>query len=135
MLASDMIQTLNLDGLWYMIFESTLTWDNEIGNGNEPLRGFERTVQSNGNSVGKPLGVMHGKSRVDVWCELAPGFTFMPRDVLQNACNLALDTLMQGLLPIFMKQLSDDYQKWATDKDYREERRDWNLERFKQKTT
>ena len=132
---SKMLETLKLDEQWYMIFESTLTWDNACSADQQP-RGFQRILsEADGTSADKTYGMMHGKSRVDVWCELAPGFTFMPRDVLQNACNLAMDTLMQSLLPIFMTQLSKDYKKWATSTDYREERKTWGAERFKQKVT
>ena len=131
---SKMLETLKLENQWYMVFESTLTWDNNCSTANQQPRGFQRIVTgSNETSADKTYGMMHGKSRVDVWCELAPGFTFMPRDILENACNLAMNTLMQSLLPIFMTQLSEDYKKWATNKDYREERKTWNIERFKQK--
>jgi len=129
--ASEMVTSLELEGKWFMIFESFLTWENDCAKSDRKLRGLDRAnVQSNG----VPYGVMHGRSRVDVWCEMAPGFTFMPRDVLQNACNLAVNTLMQSLLPVFMKQLSADYKKWATNKEYRQERATWNIDRFKQKT-
>lgn len=132
---SEMISTLKLDGQWFMIFESTLTWDNDCSEADRDLRGFQRAlIGGNGSGNGQIYGTMHGKSRVDVWCELAPGFTFMPREVLQNACNLGMNTLMQGLLPIFMTQLAADYEKWATDKAYREERATWNVDRFNQPT-
>jgi len=127
---SEMVSSLDLQGKWFMIFESFLTWDNDCLRSDQKLRGLDRAVV---NSNGASYGVMHGRSRVDVWCEMAPGFTFMPRDVLENACNLAVNTLMQSLLPVFMKQLSEDYKKWATKKEYRDERATWNLERFKHK--
>lgn len=132
---SQLISSLNLEGRWHMIFESVLTWDNNCTKADKQLRGLDRAlVQTNGSSSGELYGMMHGRSRVDVWCELAEGFSFMPLDLLQNGCNLALDTLMHSLLPIFMKQLSEDYQKWATDKAYRDERATWNIDRFKQKS-
>jgi len=129
MTASELISGLQLDRKWYMVFESTLTWTDNIGDSDKEMRGLSRL----GVEQGSNYGLMIGRSRVDVWCEVAQGLLFMPRDVLQNACNLAMHTLMQSLLPIFMNQLSADYDKWATNKEYREERTSWNMDRFKHK--
>eukprot|EP00210_Caulerpa_lentillifera_P000266 g259.t1 len=126
---SELIASLDLDQRWFMIFESTLTWDNDTGESDKQLRGLQRALV-NGNGAPLRSGMIHGVSKVDVWSEMAPEFDFMNKQLLQNACNLALNTLMQSLLPIFMTQLSEDFTKWATDEDYRKERETWDLTRF-----
>lgn len=131
---SELISSLNLDEKWYMFFQAWLTWEDDSSESDKQLRGLDRVSLISSDSR-KRYGVMHGKSRVDVWCESAPGMDFIPKEVLQNACNLAMDTLMRSLLPVFMSQLSTDYRKWATNQSYREERATWNLDRFKQKVT
>lgn len=126
---SELIASLDLDRRWFMIFESTLTWENSTEESDKSLRGLQRALV-NGNGASLRSGMIHGTSRVDVWCEMAPEFDFMNKQLLQNACNLALNTLMQSLLPIFMTQLSEDFAKWASDDDYRKERETWDLTRF-----
>ena len=70
----------------------------------------------------RPAGEIRAKSKVDVWSEVIPPFNLMPRDVLIATCNTVMRGLMNSLLPMFVRQLGEDYQKWATDKVYREQR-------------
>lgn len=122
---SKLIASFNLDQRWFMVFEATLTWENDAGESEETLRGFGR-MSGNGSESWGRSGMIHGRSRVDVWCEIAPEFSIL-RELLQNACNLALAALMRTLMPVFMTKLAEDYTKWASDENYRKEREMWEL--------
>eukprot|EP00210_Caulerpa_lentillifera_P004089 g3901.t1 len=127
---SDLLGSLNLDQRWFMIFDAVLTWDNSFEESENMLRGFQRSLLKNNGTPGRS-GMIHGYARVDVWCELGQQFAFMNNELLQNACNLALSTLMGSLMPIFMTKLAEDYTKWASDESYRKEREMWDLKRAK----
>jgi hypothetical protein len=64
-------------------------------------------------------GSITGSAVVDVWCEVIPPFTLMPREVLVGSCNTVISGLVNSLLPWFTRQLAADYQKWAADAAYR----------------
>lgn len=64
----------------------------------------------------------HTASQLDVWCEVVPPFNLMPRELLQSSCNTVLSATSSMLLPLFLRRLAADYQRWATDPQYRETR-------------
>jgi hypothetical protein len=72
-----------------------------------------------GGAVGTLRGSITGSAVVDVWCEVIPPFTMMPREVLVGTCNTVISGLVNSLLPWFTRQLAADYQKWAHDAAYR----------------
>ena len=45
---------------------------------------------------------------------MAP-FHLLPKPALEGACNAVMRTLVDGLLPVFVRQLAADYEKWATE--------------------
>lgn len=40
----------------------------------------------------------------------------------QASCNVVMNGLVSSLLPLFIRKLGDDYQRWATDAKYRADR-------------
>ena len=54
-----------------------------------------------------------------MWCEVVPPFNLMPREFLEASCNAVLATTTSLLLPVFLRRLAQDYQKWAADPAYR----------------
>lgn len=54
--------------------------------------------------------------------QVVPPFQLLPREVLVGTCNGVLRGLVSSLLPLFMRQLSADYERWAQDPAYRAER-------------
>mmetsp|Transcript_26931 Transcript_26931/g.47654 ORF Transcript_26931/g.47654 Transcript_26931/m.47654 type:complete len:101 (+) Transcript_26931:244-546(+) len=60
---------------------------------------------------------------VQVWCEKIPPFTLVPTTVLQKASSVVLGAAVKTIQRIFINQLMQDYEKWATDPEYREERK------------
>jgi len=68
------------------------------------------------------MGSIYADARLDVWCEQVPPFNLMPRPVLEGTCNAVLSATSSLLLPVFLRRLAADYQKWATDANYRESR-------------
>ncbi|KAK9822984.1 hypothetical protein WJX81_000572 [Elliptochloris bilobata] len=63
-------------------------------------------------------GKIHAVSEVTVWSEVVPPFNLMPREALQAAGNTVLAGVMRTLLPLFLRRLADDYEKWASDNGY-----------------
>jgi hypothetical protein len=72
-----------------------------------------------GGAVDTLRGSITGSAVVDVWCEVIPPFTMMPREVLVGTCNTVISGLVNSLLPWFTRQLAADYQEWAHDSAYR----------------
>jgi hypothetical protein len=88
------------------------------------LRQGSWSSSSNGSSAAQASadtlrGSITGSAVVDVWCEVIPPFTLMPREVLVGSCNTVISGLVNSLLPWFTRQLAADYQKWAADAAYR----------------
>lgn len=53
-----------------------------------------------------------------------PPFIFkpFPKSLLESTGNLVMQVALNGIEKMFIKSLSEDYQKWATNRAYREER-------------
>lgn len=73
-------------------------------------------------------GTLKGTTTLDVYTEVIGPFRYMPRQVLETGGNAVMQSLNNVLLPLFMRRLSDDYERWASDPNYR-------LERQKQHST
>lgn len=67
-------------------------------------------------------GVLRGQTTLEVYTEVIGPFRFMPRQVLEAGGNAVMNSLNNALLPLFMQKLSDDYERWASDPVYRQER-------------
>jgi len=67
-------------------------------------------------------GAITASAQLDVWCEVVPPFNLMPREFLEASCNAVLATTTSLLLPVFLRRLAQDYQKWAADPAYRNQR-------------
>lgn len=116
-----MIERLKLDKRFWMQFEATLTWKN--GGTAAVDRLNANTQHSSYVARGPSTGAgIFGDTRLDVWCEMVPPFTLIPREILEGSCNIALRALMRGLLPLFLSKLRDDYHTWGRDAEYREYR-------------
>lgn len=98
---SDSIETLRLDERFCMKFMTELSW--QPGHGGEP-------------------GSITGNAQLDVWSEVIPPFHLMPREVLVATCNAVMSGLVNSLLPLFLRKLGSDYEKWSGDETYRKQR-------------
>lgn len=67
-------------------------------------------------------GEIRGSAKLDVWSEVIPPFTLMPRPALEASCNVVMSGLVNSLLPLFLRRLAADYDKWANSEAYRTER-------------
>lgn len=95
------IQKMKLDEKFVLCFTTCLYW-------NAQSRPTEASVR--------------GDLALDVFTEVLPPFDVLPRSLLEGTCNAVLGTLMSSLLPVFLKKLVQDYEKWATDETYRMKR-------------
>lgn len=99
---SDLIERMNLNRRFVMSMETQLTLK-------EGLTGTSADLKAGG--------------QLDVWCEVIPPFNLLPRSLLASTCNAVMRTVMKTMLSMFITRLAADYQRWATDEGYREERR------------
>ncbi|GFR48847.1 hypothetical protein Agub_g10801, partial [Astrephomene gubernaculifera] len=65
---------------------------------------------------------IRASSQLEVWSEVVSPFHLLPREVLAATCNGVLRGLVASLLPLFVRMLAQDYEKWAQDPAYRAER-------------
>ncbi|CAD7699587.1 unnamed protein product [Ostreobium quekettii] len=120
---SDVLDALNLNKRFCLDFEATLTWQARSPAPTAGSSPSQHRVNSTGRSLGGSVRPkIRGDTRLDVWCEVVPPFTLMPRPIMEASCNTGLDALMQMLLPMFMSKLSGDYREWAADAAYRRHR-------------
>ncbi|GBF87308.1 hypothetical protein Rsub_00019 [Raphidocelis subcapitata] len=129
----------SLDEKFSMEFETSITWAGcegqpaapgaPAGSGRRAWRSLRSGIGQwaaggggGGDSSGDGSGVMTGTTSVEVYCEVVPPFNLMPREAMEGSCNAVLGGLVRSLLPVFMRQLAADYQRWAVDEAYRRER-------------
>lgn len=67
-------------------------------------------------------GKMVARSDLNIWCEVVRPFHLVPRGVLEKTCSGVIQTTLNALLKAFLFELKRDYDRWATDPAYREER-------------
>ena len=70
-------------------------------------------------AAGQPSGSISGDLFCEVECEITAPFHLTPRPVLEGTCGAVLRALSRSLLPVFVRQLAADYERWAGDSTYR----------------
>ena len=93
---SDLVENMKLDSRFALRFTTELTWSSD-----------------------GQVGFIDAKLDSSVWCEVIPPFNLMPREVLISSCNVVMNALVGSLLPMFCSRLAKDYEKWATNPQYR----------------
>lgn len=114
---SDLVISLN--DRFDMRFRTVLTWDSPaLGAAPESAAALQPQQQR------APVrGTIFADLDLDVWCEVIPPFNLLPREsVLEPTVNAVLGTLVNGLLPVFVRKLGADYERWAADPVYRQRR-------------
>lgn len=108
-----------------MRFTTNLTWDSPA------LAAATSTTTSTTTPVAlqpqqqraPTRGTIFADLDLNVWCEVIPPFNLLPREgVLEPTVNAVLGTLVNGLLPVFVRKLGADYERWAQDEGYRARR-------------
>lgn len=114
---SDLVTNMNLNNRFEMRFRTVLTWDSP-STGTPPASALQPQQQR------APVrGTIFADLDLDVWCEVIPPFNLLPREsVLEPTVNAVLGTLVNGLLPVFVRKLGADYERWAADPAYRQRR-------------
>lgn len=124
---SDLLQRLGLDRRFALHFRTAVSWQPRPGNGG--LTGGSSLAAAasallpplgGGGSAGQ--GQISAEAEVVVWSEVAGPFQAIPRPMLQATGDAVLAALTQALLPVFMRKLADDYQRWAGSPQYRARR-------------
>ncbi|KXZ55593.1 hypothetical protein GPECTOR_2g1143 [Gonium pectorale] len=123
---SEAVESLRLDQRFALRFTTELTWSTGPADAT-PAAGSGAAAAAAGQgpaSVAEAAqaGEIRASSQLDVWSEVVPPFHLLPREVLVGSCNGVLRGLVGSLLPVFVRMLAQDYQRWAVDPAYREER-------------
>eukprot|EP00195_Chlamydomonas_chlamydogama_P016167 CAMPEP_0202894648 /NCGR_PEP_ID=MMETSP1392-20130828/4006_1 /ASSEMBLY_ACC=CAM_ASM_000868 /TAXON_ID=225041 /ORGANISM="Chlamydomonas chlamydogama, Strain SAG 11-48b" /LENGTH=274 /DNA_ID=CAMNT_0049579399 /DNA_START=174 /DNA_END=998 /DNA_ORIENTATION=+ len=114
---SDLIENMRLDQKFCLRFTTELTWRSSKalpGDSVSSMSSYEGDMMGQGEIV--------GNAQLDVWSEVIPPFNLMPRELLQSSCNVVMRGLVSTLLPLFVRKLGEDYEKWAVDPAYRAQR-------------
>ncbi|KAL4430382.1 hypothetical protein ABPG77_002188 [Micractinium sp. CCAP 211/92] len=130
---SELLQRLGLDKRFVLHFRTAVSWQprpsagsrGHYGGGSRAAAAVAAaaaapTPLSNGGSVRQ--GQISAEAEVVVWTEVVGPFQAIPRPMLQATGNAVLEALTRALLPVFMRKLADDYQRWASSPQYRARR-------------
>lgn len=118
---SDLVQNLGLDKRFVLKFNTVLTWDSPASR--MPAAGSpEADAAALSPAADAKPGVIFSELQLQVWSEVLPPFTLLPREVLEGTANAVLGGLVSALLPVFVRKLGSDYERWATDPEYRARR-------------
>ena len=63
------------------------------------------------------------KSEIEIGLDPPGPFAFVPRQILEAVGNRAIGITLGTLQSNFMKSLGKDFERWASDEDYRAQRR------------
>ena len=96
---SPLVQKMELDSKFAIRVETTITWEDG------------------------PDAAIRAVTDMDVWCEVVRPFHLVPKRVLEGTCNAVLRPVLRASLNQFIAQLGEDFERWAEDPAYREERR------------
>ncbi len=113
---SDAVESLRLDQRFAMRFVTELTWRSTTpttANGNGNGNGHAGSGSGVAVQQQQAQGEIRADSRLDVWSEVVQPFHLLPREVLVATCNGVLRGLMGSLLPLFVRMLAQDYQRWG----------------------
>ena len=83
----------------------------------------EALVGRGGALGGDVPGRIEARTRMEVWSDIVAPFSALPKRTLEGSCNAVLRPVVRTLLRTFVQQLGQDYEKWASDPEYREARR------------
>lgn len=90
---------------------SELTWDDTLGNG----EGISKQQDGSESTI-------HARSRIKVDVDVPRPFSAIPKRAIEATGDKAMQLSLNILLKSFMKGLAGDYERWATDPDYRQRR-------------
>lgn len=139
-----------LEGRFSLHFRTELTWTPFQQSTQRTTRAAQPTMHGGGMAGGPPAGKqapstatatasavtprqqaatqqaqqgeIRGDLSVEVWAEPLPPFNLIPRPALEATCNAVVRSAIAALLPLFMRRLGEDYERWASDASYRGER-------------
>jgi len=118
---SELIEKTRLNERFHMQMESEITW--AVGDGAAAAATeAEAEEAEEGLCAPENIAAIYNKVSLNVWAEVVPPFSWMPRRPLEASTSSILQGVIPTLQKLFLKQLSEDYLKWSTDADYRLER-------------
>jgi hypothetical protein len=120
---SAQVKKMELDRRFELHFSTVLTWGCAPPPPAAAGSAGSRPGGSNGSLAAvAAANVVHADLQLEVLTEIIPPFTSLPRSLLEHVVNTLLRGLMRSLLPLFVKRLAEDYQRWAASPEYRARR-------------
>ena len=93
---SPIIESIRLNERFDFRLRTTLTWDSAVK--------------------------IHSSTQIEVDVETPQLFALVPRPLLVAIASTAMRIVLDALLEVFLRNLAADYERWATDADYRASR-------------
>ena len=84
---------------------------------------MEWRVWEGDSAEGDVEGGIEAWTRLEVWSDIVAPFSALPKRALEASCNAVLRPVVRTLLKTFVRRLGQDYEKWASDPEYRAARR------------
>jgi hypothetical protein len=115
---SDLVRRLRLEERFELDFVMQLDWgpgEEDAGGAAGPGGGAAAAAATAGTTP-TPL---RGALQIGVAAEVVPPFNLLPRSALEAACNGALRASVAALLPRFLGQLGEDYERWGAIEEHR----------------
>ena len=97
---------------------SELTWDDTLDKGNTAI-GNDEGIS---NQQDESESTIYARSRIKVDVDVPRPFSAIPKRAIEATGDKAMQLSLNILLRSFMKGLARDYERWASDPDYRQRR-------------
>mmetsp|Transcript_12705 Transcript_12705/g.18733 ORF Transcript_12705/g.18733 Transcript_12705/m.18733 type:complete len:259 (-) Transcript_12705:59-835(-) len=112
---SKIIEDLKINDFFDFKVEICLTWEN-----GSPASSINKTRSPLSPSI-------TARSEIEVDLEPPGLFAFVPRRIIEAVGSRAIDVTLGALQKNFMKSLGSDFERWSVDDNYREQRKQLEL--------
>ena len=123
---SPLIEALKLNERFEFRVRTLLTW--EVPPAAATTSTSATAATTSGLRRRRPTPVpprMRADTTIEVDVATPPLFAWIPRPVLEGIATGATTLVLDSLQRSFLRNLAKDYERWATDRGYREERAKW----------
>ena len=98
---------------------SELTWDDTLDKGKDTTIGNDEGIS---NQRDESESTIYARSRIKVDVDVPRPFSAIPKRAIEATGDKAMQLSLNILLRSFMKGLASDYERWASDPEYRRRR-------------
>ena len=98
---------------------SELTWDDTLDKGKDTTIGNDEGIS---NQRDESESTIYARSRIKVDVDVPRPFSAIPKRAIEATGDKAMQLSLNILLRSFMRGLASDYERWASDPEYRRRR-------------